>query len=448
MYVNSLKIENLRCFREAEIVLKHPGNSPNLKFPNINLLLGDNGSGKSSVLKALALATLAPVLKGGSGLTLYRMVRNTSPAQKKLDDAELFAEVELHAQDLQEKSKKEIEPKKFEMNSRIRRLGHIEELEYIERENSEVPFGIYEDDKPAFLVVGYGVTRKVEDSVKAAIFERGRSRRLRYQRVASLFEDNYGLIPLQSWLPEMETKNPGRYKQVVNLIDRVSPDDMGFRGKFHEDEFYFDFRETEMPFGALSDGYRHFIGWIADLLYHICMGCPSGKKLVDNKGLVLVDEIDLLLHPEWQRNVLQTLSEMLPNLQFAFTTHSPIVASSVEHENIYVMENDADGSAIIKQYNERTYGLSAEQILLSSYFGLTTTRPKSFVEQELQPLSEKAIAGDHQATIEFMEKISSPADSVLPESFSGSPQTAATKVSRDKFKKLMQTYKDDVKRKK
>lgn len=411
MYVDSLKIKNLRCFRDVAIELQYPdkkisSKENSLKFPNINLLLGNNGSGKSSILKALALASLAPVLKGGSGLTLYRMVRNVSPAAKNFPDAEFCAKIRLHEQDLDKKEKAK-KTQTIEMDSVIRRMGHIEELEMLPSKG-KVPFGIYEDDSPAFLVVGYGVNRKVEETVNFGFKENSRRRRLRYQRVASLFEDNYGLVPLQSWLPEMQKSNPGRYKQVIDLINRIAPDDMEFEGKFFEEEFYFNFRETETPFGSLSDGYRHFIGWIADLLYHICMGAPSGKKLVDNQGLVMVDEIDLLLHPEWQRTVLQSLSEILPKLQFVFTTHSPIVASSVESRNIFVMETDTDGSALVKQYDEAIYGKTSEQVLLSSYFGLNTTRPESFVKDEIEPLSDKAIEGDQKAALQFMEKLSKP----------------------------------------
>jgi AAA15 family ATPase/GTPase len=404
MYVNSLKIKNLRCFREVEFELQHSQkiHEEPLKFPNINLLLGNNGSGKSSILKALALSTLAPVLKGGSGLTIYRMVRNTSAKTKSFANAELSANVLLHEQDFDKKRK----PQAIEINSIIQRIEDTEELDFIS--GAAIPQGIYRDNSPAFLVVGYGVTRKVEETINFGFKENSRRRRLRYQRVASLFEDNYGLVPLQSWLPEMRSSNPGRYKQVVNLINRLSPDDMEFKGKFLNDEFYFNFRETEVPFGSLSDGYRHFIGWIADLLYHICMGAPSGKKLVDNYGLVLVDEIDLLLHPEWQRTVLQCLSQTLPNLQFVFTTHSPIVASSVENRNIFVMETDTDGSALVRQYDETIYGQTAEQVLLSSYFGLQTTRPESFVKEQIEPLSDKAIKGDEKAALEFMEKLARP----------------------------------------
>ncbi|MGC2237908.1 MAG: AAA family ATPase [Pyrinomonadaceae bacterium] len=441
MYINWIKIKNLRCFREAEIELQYRGkprkkNQEELQFPNINLLLGNNGSGKSSMLRALALVSLAPVLERSSGLVLNGMVRNVDGISANLEDTELSAELILHEQDLEGFSRKK--SSEINVSSRIKRRRSIEELRS-ETPEEEIPDKIFEDYSPAFLVVGYGVTRRSEESSNYNFKEQSKIRRVRYSRVAGLFENNYGLIPLKSWLPHMKNENKGRYSQVVKLIDLITPEDVEFSGEFIEEEFYFNFGETKIPFGSLSDGYKSFIGWVADLLYHICMGCPSGKKLVDNYSLVLVDEIDLLLHPEWQRTVIQSLAEHLPNVQFVFTTHSPIVASSVEKENIYVMEEDWDGSATIKQYDERIYGLNAEQVLLSSYFGLRTTRPASFVENVLEPLIEKSIKGDHKATLQFMDKISGPADSSITESDSATRNVE--KLDRSRFKSLLNNYK-------
>jgi predicted ATPase len=405
MYVNSIKIKNLRCFRETEIAFQNSDSDNSLKFKNINILLGNNGSGKSSILRALALSTLSPVLERSSGLVLTRMVRNTGNTKVKLEDTELTAELILHEQDLIGFSRKKT--LSLEMKSRVKRLGSIEEL-HSETPESQIPTGIFEDYSPAFLVVGYGVTRRVEENTSYNFKEQSKIRRVRFSRVADLFDNNYKLIPLPSWLPQLETENKGRYTQVVHLIDRLTPSDMDFKGEFTEGEFYFNFRGVKTSFGALSDGYKGFIGWIGDLLYHICMGCPKGKKLVESCGLVLVDEIDLLLHPEWQRSVIQSLSENLPKLQFVFTTHSPIVASSVETKNVFVMEATTDGSAVVKQYDENIYGLTSEQVLLSSYFDLETTRPKSFMQSEIEPLSDKAMHGDHEASLELMRKLSKP----------------------------------------
>jgi hypothetical protein len=113
------------------------------------------------------------------------------------------------------------------------------------------------------------------------------------------------------------------------ILDRARPrDDGAARGRgpsagerrarstnseLERGEYLFQIRKIKVPFSALSDGYKAFIGWVGDLLYHVSVGCPAGKKLVDNCGVVLVDEIDLHIHPEWQPTIIPTLARSLPN---------------------------------------------------------------------------------------------------------------------------------------
>lgn len=140
------------------------------------------------------------------------------------------------------------------------------------------------------------------------------------------------------------------------------------------------------------------------MLFHLCQGAMSGAKLVETRGVVLIDEIDLHLHPERQRVVLPTLSEALPNVQFIVTTHSPLVVGSLEASNLYLLV-DEDGASVIKHLPEQVYGRSAEQILLSPYFGLESTRV-SAVSEKLTSLANAAVSGDMKASMAYLRVLS------------------------------------------
>ncbi|MBS1812760.1 MAG: AAA family ATPase [Acidobacteria bacterium] len=425
MYITSIKIENLRCFEEAELTFQYPGREAKtpLRFPNINLLLGDNGAGKTTVLKAISLASLSPLMID-SGFVPYRLVRRSEIHAKEIKEAKVSADILPHAQDLTLPTLTEQTPQDVGMI--VLRRGDYESLQArYDATWRDIGMQMYEDNSSAVFMVGYGASRRVEDSEKLDLTARRKSRLLRYERVAGLFENHISLIPLASWLPSFRKENPGRHKQVVNLINRLLPEGASFAGEFEHGEYLFEINGTKAPFGALSDGYRAYIGWIADLLYHICMGAPKGAKLVENRGIVLVDEIDLHLHPEWQRSVIKTISETLPNLQFVFTSHSPIVAGSLQKENIFVMETTVDGASVVKQYDEEIYGRTAEQVLLSSYFNLETTRAEPF-EDELKALSLKAGKGDLQAALTFMEKLSAPTNGTKTKAKKNSRKTVKT----------------------
>ena len=97
-----------------------------------------------------------------------------------------------------------------------------------------------------------------------------------------------------------------------------------------------DFGAGEVPFGSLSDGQRGFFAMIADIAIRCTQLNPqlNGEAIRQTKGLVLVDEIDLHLHPEWQRQIVRSLVETFPNIQFVVTTHSPIVLTEVEPASV------------------------------------------------------------------------------------------------------------------
>ncbi len=179
---------------------------------------------------------------------------------------------------------------------------------------------------------------------------------------------------------------------------------MCFNGEFKDGETLFTQGGETVPFSALSDGCRAFIGWFGDLLFHLTESCPAEVELVDMRGVALVDEVDLHLHPKWQREVAFMISNALPRVQFIFSTHGPIVAGTLNADNLFVLESVATGGATVRQIDERIYGKNAEQVLLSSYFNLTTTRAPG-MENELREISRRAWKGDPDGAVQFLKKI-------------------------------------------
>lgn len=427
MYINSLTVKDLRCFREAEFTFQHPNRDESPWHNNITVLIGNNGGGKTTTLRAIALALLADALEQ-SGFVPYELVRRERKNVARRGEATVESEVILHDTDVRSRSvvrgRKGAPPEVARHHTRanIVRIGDIEKVRNLPTANPPMWEHLFNEKSSAFLVVGYGAQRALIGTKDAEAFAYQRKRRLvRYQRVAGLFEDQVPLTPLPLWLTPLRRKNPPRFREVVSLIQKLLPSEVRFVGKADHGEFMFSYRGVDVPSGALSDGYRAYLGWVTDLLNHLVTGCPPKLKLTDVPGVVLIDEVDLHLHPAWQREVIPTLSQVFPRLQFVLTTHSPIVVGTVSSANVYLLEAEEDGTSVPRQLPDVVHGLNAEQILLSSYFNLSTTRAPGFLD-EIKGITERAQAGDRDAALTLMEKLSGGSE----KSHDGSP--AATTI--------------------
>jgi predicted ATP-binding protein involved in virulence len=411
MYIDRLKLQNFRTFRDAEIVFLHPDqkfkalNLPVPRWPNINLCLGNNGFGKTTLLRAIAVAALGPAVRS-SGIFADRLIRREpahGTAKQQLKNARSEALLEAtftpHAQDRAGANKK------IEARVKVVRRGDLEEFEWAHTDEKRW-HPIYSESSDAFFFVGYGATRRVERVERYDAAVRSKSFFIRAQRVQGLFEDAHSLIPLNSWLPLLQSKNKGRYVQVVKLINRLLGEgNYTFTGELEGREYLFERAGLKVPFPALSDGYRAFLGWVGDLLYHVCHTCPPGKKLVENHGIVMVDEIDLHLHPQWQMTVLPTLAEALPRLQFIVTSHSPLLVGSLEWMNLILIKvGEAQASEPLR-VERAVHGLDADQVLLTDFFGLESTRAAS-QSRQLKELSLKASEGDAAAARQLLAQMS------------------------------------------
>ena len=102
-------------------------------------------------------------------------------------------------------------------------------------------------------------------------------------------------------------------------------------GNYHRDRIH-----------SMSDGYRGTLSLFADIAYRMAMLNPAlGDRVLETPGVVMIDEIDLHLHPRWQARILEDLVRIFPNVQFIVTTHSPVVVASVPRGDIRVLDGEA-----------------------------------------------------------------------------------------------------------
>ena len=311
-----------------------------------------------------------------------RMVRSypvgeSANKHRHADSAFILAKFYRHEPETMasDPSDPDLEDELFESMQEFERRGELESMEWAGIDSGSWAMA-YESTNSAFFCAAYGSNRRVESAEYPELGMRDKLGFTRAQRVLSVFQDGYPLYRLANWLPRIRKANTSRYEELSELLRRLTgPGHFQFTGLLHEREYDFERSGTSIPFPALSDGYRGFIGWVGDLLYHMNYASQNERSLADLSGIVMVDEIDLLLHPKWQMKVIKTIAKALPRMQFIFTSHSPLVASSLEWMNINLLRiNEKTNKTVVKRLKESIHGLDADQVLISSFFGLRTTR--------------------------------------------------------------------------
>ncbi len=398
MYIDELHIENFRCFAKQTVRFMHPDSprAEGVRFPNVNVVLGANGVGKTTLLRAAALATLNPMM-GQSGFRPYTLIRRIQKGEEKYykpirERKTLFNSSLMLHKEVSFDGATYIDNLKSKFAIRE---GHQEEfISPIDVTPSLYIFNNQVDSsyimQYAFFAVSYGAMRRVERLPSYELEDQNKQYSYRYSRMANLFDSRVVLTPLVTWLPQLPKREK---KQILEIFSSLMPAKLEFSDSIDGREFNFYHNKILVPFDALADGHRSYIGWISDLLYHLHRANP--KNILDVHGVVLVDEVDLLAHPTWQRTLVPTLSKTFPKLQFILTTHSPIVAASVEMANLFILEPARNGTAKLTRPDAEVYGLNAQQVL-HEVFGMDSTRAEGF-DKYLRSLMKKSRTGDRVA---------------------------------------------------
>lgn len=151
----------------------------------------------------------------------------------------------------------------------------------------------------------------------------------------------------------------------------------------------------ELPIELLSDGIRNMVGMVADIAFRATKlnGHLRAEAAARTPGIVLIDEVDMHLHPEWQQVVLQSLILAFPEIQFIVTTHSPQVLSTVKRENIRIIGSGTDGKIIATPPLAMTYGEPSGDVLHSVM--MVDPQPPVSEKADLQRLTEWVDQGNY-----------------------------------------------------
>ncbi len=128
-----------------------------------------------------------------------------------------------------------------------------------------------------------------------------------------------------------------------------------------------------VPLEAVSQGTQSLIGWIGLMLERLYEIYENMDHPREGPGLVLIDEIDAHMHPLWQQKIVHTLSELFPKVQFIATTHSPLIVGGMPMNQVVRFKRDEKGMVIKARIDEDMTSGRADQVLTGSLFGLPTT---------------------------------------------------------------------------
>ncbi len=136
------------------------------------------------------------------------------------------------------------------------------------------------------------------------------------------------------------------------------------------------FNDGDIDFNELSEGYKSTIIWLYDLVSRLIKNQPKARELGDLKAIILIDEVDLYLHPKWKYDFVHSLREVFPNIQFIMVTHSMVTVLGASDDAIFFKVYKKEGETKISQPMNDIKNLMANSLSTSPLFDMNTARAR------------------------------------------------------------------------
>jgi hypothetical protein len=382
IYFAKLELENIRSFGGRQCLDLLDAQARPARW---TLILGDNGVGKTTLLQCLT--RMRPVFNKAPDDESGPIPNPVEPQLSQEEDNAVLASFARAGKDGVSRIQAElVEGATFDNSRRLRPRTITTRIE-IARSRGQIrsvePGGSFDGNPVEPLVLAYGAARHMG----MANLERAAT----LGPTDSLFDSAAELFDAEETLHQLDylqlKKRPHAKTQLASLkamLAQILPElrsanDIDIRGprlpgSREEDGGVW----VTTPFGAvpiqrLSLGYQTVMAWTADIAWRLVNHYPKSANPLQEPAIVIVDEIDLHLHPHWQREIRRHLIQHFPAVQFIATAHSPLMAQDALDANLAVI-HARDGEATIVSEPAVIKSWRLDQILTSELFGLPNAR--------------------------------------------------------------------------
>ncbi len=352
-YVASLEIEQVKCFKEKQILKFTDENNRPYRW---TVLLGDNGTGKTTILRSILMMS-------------QRVYRNNEKYFAELLNVNDLSKIVLNYESTEKLRAEYLTfPNK---NDSSYKLDHFKQkLLDIELETDNLKDILFEQNANFF---GYGANRigdKGSLFFKENPFDKG-----------NLIDEDAKLIDVERYFLDADhfakTKKNAKSESELLILKQMllsilpEVDDLRIATQGRSTRLEFLTPYGWVKFSDMSLGYRTITAWMVDLAVKMFLASPKSKNPLEQPAVVFVDEIDLHMHPLWQQKIIYYLTEKFPKTQFLVTAHSPLIVQSATDANVIVLKRKGN-QVVVENDPISVKNWRIDQILSSDLFGIST----------------------------------------------------------------------------